>query len=434
MSRDFRAYWVAEVTSTFGSMLTATTVGVVAVTIFEASAAEVGIVVAAGTLPALLLGLLSGVVADRVRRPRRLLIALDAIAATSVALLALGIWQGWASVAWLIAFNLLLGTVGVLIGPVYFTHLAVLVGGGDRAAQDDVVRARAKLQTGQYSARIAGRAAAGPIVAASTALGLLFDALSYLVSLVLLVSIRAQDRGASRPASAPGEPERRSVLAQINEGIRELRRQRFLLALITYLTVASLASGGIAALTAPFLLRVLQVPVPMFGLLYAVTGVAGLIGSLAATRLVSRVSHPALAVGGFAGSAATMLIFPMAGGDLPTIAAVAGLGAALPIFFGAIANVGLTGVMTTEVPDHLLGRVTATMTTGLTGAMLLGSVGGGLLGDAIGIRAALFACGAIAAAGLGLLLRTARQRTPMPVPVSPAPRDTVSTGSGRVEP
>jgi predicted MFS family arabinose efflux permease len=438
MSRDFRAYWTAEVTSTFGSMFTATAVGIVAVTMFNGTAAEIGVVVAAGTLPTVLFGLLSGVVADRVGRPRRVLIAIDAIAAAAVLLLALGIWTGWATVWWLAAFNLLLGTLGLLIGPIYFTHLGAIVDGtGERDAgsagrhaagsaerrADDVVRARAKLQSGQYAARITGRAAAGPVIAIGAAFGLFIDALTYLVSLILLLSIRAPDRRAAQPEPAGGRRSQASVRGQIAEGVRELRRQRFLYALVTFLVVLSLVSGGIAALTAPFVLRTLGVPVTLFGLLYAVTGVAGLAGSLVATRLVSRVSNSSLALAGFAGAAGSLLIFPLAGGGPIVTAVVAGLGVALPILFGAVANVGLTGVMTVDVPAHVLGRVTATMQTAVTTAQFAGALLGGLLGDVIGVRSSLFVCGLVALCSVGLLLSAARKaRRPGGTDAVAAPR------------
>jgi len=161
MARDFRVYWSGEVTSTFGSVCTATAVSVVAVQTLKVSAEQVGVLTAAGMLPTLIFGLLSGAMADGLRRPRRVLMLCEGIAAAAVAAVAAGLWQGWASVWWFVALNFVLGSLSTLVDPLYFTHLSGLV---DR---EELVRGRARLQSGEYGAGILGRSAAGPLVAAA---------------------------------------------------------------------------------------------------------------------------------------------------------------------------------------------------------------------------------------------------------------------------
>jgi MFS family permease len=408
MNRDFGLYWTAEVTSLFGSTFTATAVSVLAVTTFDATPGQIGLVTAAGSVPTIVFGLVSGVVADRLRRPRSVLMACNAAGAAAVLALAAGVWQGAASVWWLAGLGLLLGTTGVLTAPIYFTHLSgLLAPRGDtasRPAPGDLIRGRAKLQSGQYGARLTGHAAAGPVIALSAVLGLVADALSYLVSLVLLLSIRAPDRGVAQPADRPGG----SIARQVADGARTLWRPPFLRAMLPLFAVLSAASGAVATLTAPFLLRNLQVPVALYGLLFALTGVAGLAGSVVATRLVSRVTSTTLTLIGFSGAAVALLFLPAAVGGLPIAATIAGIGIALPIFFGAMANIGLTGVITIDIPEEFLGRVTATVQTLVIWGYLVGAVVGGLLGDRFGVRAALFASGLGALVCLLIVLPAAR--------------------------
>jgi MFS family permease len=407
MTRDFRRYWWAEATSTFGSVFTATATGVVAVRTFNASAAEVGVVMAAAILPTALVGMLSGVLADRLGRPRRLLIVCDGIAGVAVTTVAVGMWTGVASVWWLAALNLVLGCLVTLIEPVYFTHLGGLV---DR---DNLVRSRARLQSGEYGAVVLGRAAAGPLIAvAGGAMALGVDAASYLVSLACLVSLHAPDRGTAR-----SEPT--SVVREAAEGVREIGRHRLLRALVGFLLLISGTLGATGALAVPFLLRTLGIPTSLYGLMFAFTGLAGLFGSLVGERLVRRrVSYPVLTHAGFGGAVVAAMLLPAASGSAPTTTTLAVLGIALPVLGGAIANIGLTGVITTTVPEHLLGRVLAALKTATVTAQVTGTLLGGVIGNAVGVRPALWSCCLAALAGL---LLTAPALRSAPAEASPVP-------------
>jgi MFS family permease len=404
MTRDFRAYWAAETTSVFGSMFTLTAVGVVAVETFDATASQIGLVTGAATVPALLFGMASGSLADRLARPRRALMLCDAIGSITVFGLAVGLWTGLATLWWLVGVSFVLGLLATIISPVYFTHLSTVVGTEPTA----LVQARARLQSGQYGARIAGRSAAGPVIAAlGAAGGLVVDAVSYLVSFVLLASLRAPDRRAA-PDCGAADP---AVSAAAAAGARALWRHPFLRALVCYLIGLSVITGAVTTLTAPFLLRTLALPVPLYGLILGGPGVAGLIGSLVATRQVGRMGAARLVLLGFGGAAASMAILPAATGGPVTLSVVAALGVAVPILFGAIANVGLVGVMTSGVPARVMGRAVATMTTATTAATLVGALGGGLLGDLVGIRTALWLCAGLAVASLVCIVPAARAAT-----------------------
>ncbi|TVT07560.1 MFS transporter, partial [Amycolatopsis bartoniae] len=191
MNRDFRYYWSAEVSSTFGSTFTTTAIGAVGVTVFAASPGELGFVSAAAILPACVFGLVAGVIGDRLRRPRRALIACDAAAALMVLAVAAGILTGAATIWWLAGLCLALGCLSTVVETVYFTHLRGLV------PDDDLTAGRVRLQSGEYGARTVGQALAGFVIAAAGgAVALLLDALSYVTSLVLLTRIRTADHGA----------------------------------------------------------------------------------------------------------------------------------------------------------------------------------------------------------------------------------------------
>ena len=87
---DFLKLWAGQTVSVFGDHVSALALPLVAVLILEASAAEMGLLTAAGQTPLLLVELVAGVWVDRMRR-RPLLIATDVGRAL---ILALCRWRG----------------------------------------------------------------------------------------------------------------------------------------------------------------------------------------------------------------------------------------------------------------------------------------------------------------------------------------------------
>jgi predicted MFS family arabinose efflux permease len=145
-------------------------------------------------------------------------------------------------------------------------------------------------------------------------------------------------------------------------------------------------------------------------------------GSLAAARLAKRgTSIRAMTAGGFIASSLAAALLPLARGPVALAVVLAGLGIALPVFFGAIANVGMTSVLTTEVPEDVLGRAVAGLQTLMTLVQLAGALGGGLLGGLLGVRPALWLATAVSIGGLSLavpMVRAGRQAPePAPEPV-----------------
>jgi len=128
-----------------------------------------------------------------------------------------------------------------------------------------------------------------------------------------------------------------------------------------------------------------------------------------------------MTAGGFIASALAAALLPLARGPVALAVVLSGLGIALPIFFGAIANVGMTSVLTTEVPENVLGRAVAGMQTLMTLVSLAGAVGGGVLGGALGVHPALWVATAVSVAGLPLAVPMVRASRSAPQPAGPRP-------------
>ncbi len=182
---DFVRLWAAQTVSGFGSQVTVLALPLSAVLSLDASPGQMGLLVAASSAPNLLIGLFVGVWADRVRR-RPLMIAAD----TGRAALLLAIPAAWLldplSIELLYAVALLAGIGDVVFGVAHVSFLPSLVGG------ERLVEANGKLQASTSLAQVAGPALGGALVGLLTApVAIFLDALSYLVSALFLVRLRA---------------------------------------------------------------------------------------------------------------------------------------------------------------------------------------------------------------------------------------------------
>ncbi|MBR7838137.1 MFS transporter [Actinospica durhamensis] len=379
--RDLDLYWWGQTTSAFGSVFTAIALPVAAVLRFHASPGEVGLLSAASVLPSLLFALPAGELADRIARPRRTLILLDTVSALVVAGVALGMAAHVAALGWLIALCAAQGCVSILIGVIYFIHLRQLAGPGQ------VGPARARLQAGAYGAGFVGRLLAGPVIVAfGVATAMCVDATSYLLSAAALLSMKHV---------VPVEVERgKSLLATVRglgAGVRMFVSSPFHRALLGFILIPATAGAGISALTAPFLLDVVHIPTSVYGLAFVLSGVMGLIGSSVAVKVLSPRRDPRrVTILCFSATLACQLLLPLAGGPTALALACAALGLGLPIFFGALANVGLSPIIVNDADEQTVGRTVAALQVFSAGAALLGALLGGGLGDWLGPRAALW--------------------------------------------
>jgi MFS family permease len=391
MNRDFRLFWTGQATSAFGSVLTTVALPLVAVRQLGASPAQMGLLIAAGTVPLLMFGLLIAAWVDRLPRRRPYLIAGDLLSAATLGWLIVGLATGRLPL-WALAIAVfVLGLIGVMVESAYFAHLRSLVG------DDDIVGSRARLQAGEQTGGVLARALAGPAVVIGAVLPFAIDALSFLVSAATLLLIRKPET--RRPAAGG----RLLDVSELGAGLTILRRDAFLRRMTPFVVGQQIVAGVTLALAAPFLLDVLDVPTAMYGLVYVFLGVAAIAGSAAATRWASRVESRRLAALAYLGTGAATLILPFAGGPLPLAIVLAAAGIGLPYFFGAIANVGLTAFVTAAVAEDKLGRVAVGLQLVAGAALVAGSLAGGFIAQYIGVRATLLLAAALSVGTLAIL-------------------------------
>ncbi len=205
------------------------------------------------------------------------------------------------------------------------------------------------------------------------------------------------------------------------------------------LTAGLINLGGRLVNTMPPVLfvRDLGYPAGALGLFWAAGGIGLLLGARCGRRAASLLGYGrTLGLAGLCVAPAGLLV-PLL--DRGPWLWVAGAGWLLVMFKTGMDNVLGVSLRQHMTADALLGRMNATFRFVLTGALAVGAAAG-LLGEVAGVRAALWAGGAIlATAFLPVFLSPLRTRRELPAPQAPvtgaqAPSSSPAPASAGQEP
>jgi predicted MFS family arabinose efflux permease len=367
-------------------------VPLLAVLILHATTFEVGVLAAAGYLPWLLIGLPAGAWADKLP-PRALMIVCDLCSAFLYASVPVALWLHVLAIWQLAVVQLLAGGANVLFGTAYQVNLTSLV------APEELVEGNAKLQGSAYAAVLGGRSLAGVVTESlGAATALLCNAISFLVSAWCLMSIRAT-------APQRGEPRGRTTIrGDIAAGLRLVFGDPYLRRLSLFGALANFALDGYLTVLVVFLVRVAGLSAAVIGLLLAVPGLGGLLGSLVARRVSARLGTARSLLAGTIGVAPFTLLIPLTAAG-PRLAFYV-VGVLATVTGISVANIIMATFRQTYCPPEVLGRVTATMRFMTQGVAPFGALAGGALGTWLGLRGAMWVTLVIVAlSGLILLSR-----------------------------
>jgi MFS family permease len=352
---------------------------------------------ASSFLPQLLLGALGGVFADRWDRRRTMIVADLLLAAGLLPLLLVrGAGQVW------LVFVVLVweGMVAQFFTPAEQAVLPTLV------PDEALVTANATGGQVQNLARLAGSAVGG-MIAAVGGIGAvaLADAASFVLSAALVALIRAPSRAARGPAASVSIGSTiAAVRGELADGLRRSVRHSVVRALTVFILVTATGEGIMSTLFAPFVRHVLHGSSQAYGVVSAVQAIGGIVGGLLAASIGHRVS-PAklLGWGAVAFGAVDLAIFLYPLGYVAVWPAALGM-----IVVGLPGALTLAGAMTLfqrNTEDLYRGRVFGALNAVEGVAILAGTVGAGLLGQAVGIIPVLaFQGGGYVAAGLAMLI------------------------------
>lgn len=371
---DFVRLWVGQSVSQIGSQVGAGALGLVAILVLHANAAQVGLMGSASGVAALASSLLAGPLVDRARR-RPLLIASDLGRFVLLASVGAAAVLGGLNFAVLLVVAALVAALSSLFDVAYPSYLPSLVG------RERLVEGNSRLSASNSFAEIAGQPVGGGLVQFFGApIAVLIDAVSFLASVVSLGLIRKSEPLPNAPESGL------NAFSSVVGGTRFLFRHDLLRPLTVGMIVWNLGGGVIGSLYALYGLRTLGLTPFTLGVTIGVGGVLSLVGA----GLVERANRAvgvgaALAWAGVIEAAFAWLI-PLAGGPLAWPMMIA---AQIGDVFGAISMINQSSLQQSLVPDGWLGRVnsSAQFLTRMAGA--LGAVLGGAVGELFGLRAAM---------------------------------------------
>ncbi|WP_323186751.1 MFS transporter [Streptomyces sp. NBC_00365] len=399
--RDFRLLWVGESVSGLGNSVTAVALPLIAVEVLDADSTAVGLLAAAVWLPWLLMGLPVGAWVDRIRK-RPLMMACDLVAGAALLSIPSAVWLDALTLQHMVVVALICGAAAVCFDTAYHSYIRIVLDGRD------LLEGNAKLQGSESAVRVAGPGVAGLLAQAFGAVtGLLADAVTFLISVVCLKRIEVVE-----PDHAPDE-ERAPLRRQIIEGLRFVGRDPYLRPMVTWGAAINMALMGYQAVQVVFLVRTVGLNPALVGMLLTSGSVGGIVGALMASRFSRRFGSARGLLLLQAVTAPFALLMPMttAGPGLLLFA----MGGFLVGVGISVANIVVGSFRQTYCPPHMLGRVVATAMMINHSTIPVGSLLGGVLGDTVGYRPAMWIMtGLVAPCWLILLMSPMRRERDLP--------------------
>jgi MFS transporter, DHA3 family, macrolide efflux protein len=342
------------------------------------SATAMGLIAMAGAVPAVFLGIVGGVYADRWRK-KWIIVGCDVVA--GLAFLAVFVvflrYEASSPTIVLIALavsGLVTGTVGTLFGPAFQAAIPMVVGPHRLHQANSLFGVVASLAQvlGQGIGGILYRVLGAPIVVLFNGIGLLLSAATE-----LLLRLPEQRKPASAVAS------RLSFRSELMTGLRYVARERGLCVLYVLFAIWLFLTAPNIILLPILVSEFHQSAADWLGYILASLGVGNLLGAAVLTAV--RIDGPArlvwfTAAGIYIGSGLVLL------GQTESSAAAAMLAFAIGMAMPVI-NVVTATIIQSSTPIELIGRVSSVGATIMALSLPVGYVFWGAVIDATGRNA-----------------------------------------------
>lgn len=268
----FTKLWTAQLISTIGDAFTMLAAGIYVYRV-TGSAMQVGLMLMATSIPTLLIGMFAGVLVDRYDR-KRIMVAADFLRALLVFLIPILIPH---SIVWLYVIVMLTSAVSTFFSPAFDSVLP------ETASDEELTAANSMIAISSFGSTAVGFAASGLIASISIELAFYIDALTFVVSGLLISRVKIASLEITEDTNI------RNVLNNLQAGVRYLFDNQVLRSIFVIGIPVWISIGLWNTLLLPFAEQVLGATEFEYGLQEGLTSVGFVIGSLLMARFVDRL-------------------------------------------------------------------------------------------------------------------------------------------------
>ena len=378
--RDYRLLWTGQAVSNFGDALTNLALLLTAQRL-TGSTAAVATTAIAIALPTLLFGLFAGAYVDRWNR-KRVMIVSD-LFRTGLVLLFLLVTS--VDLMWLLyTVAFLQAGLGTFFNPAKSAYIPRIVGA------EHLLTANSVSQMTQITFGLVGTAAAG-LIAATTedlALAYMIDAGTFLVSLTVLSLIRTNADPEPRDSTQSA-----GILDDVRIGLSTVWASPVLRGVMVGAAIVMFGLGAVNVLLVPFIVEDLAVPETWFAAIEGSQVISMVAASALVASLAKRLRPTTLITLGLAIIGALTATMSTARAPWHLMVILFFIGWAITPLQASIST-----LVQTEIPDRLLGRTGAALSTVTTGASVASMALAGVLAATLGVRGVF-----VLAGGIGLV-------------------------------
>jgi len=382
INRNFALLWTGQGISLIGDLVFDTTLVLwVATSIARgeswAPLAVSGVLIAA-LVPLMVVGPISGVFVDRWDK-RRTMMTMDAIRAVLILLLLVAarvislpfLPGGQPPRFWTLAIIYAIvsaaTTCSTFANPSSFALLGTLVDASQRTT------AAAKLEVENSMSFVIGPPLAALIFGLGVQWALLLNALSFVVSILTVLSMRMAPATSGEPAAEPT-----TFIQDMLAGFRFFVRNPVLVTISVSTLVAIVGGGAINTLNVFFVTQNLHAPARLYGVLAASLGAGSVLGALFMAWIVGRLGGVRAFWTALVGIAVLMFVYSRLTSFVP----------ALIVFFlfgfpNSALNVAIGPLLFQVTPPEMIGRVVALFAPILSVGRLVGAILAGFLASSV---------------------------------------------------
>ena len=383
-NREFRSFWTGQAISLFGDQITLLALPLLAVLLLHAGPKEMGYLTAAGLIPNLFFALHAGAWVDRRGRRRQMMIWADLGRAALLLTIPAAAAAGRLTLAQCYAVAFLVGTLSVVFNVCYGALFVSLV------PRRRYVEGNTLLHGSRAFSFVGGPSLSGVLVQwFSAPFAIAADAVSFLASAFFL--------GRISPAEPPADPGGRG---QVAAGARFIMRTPIIRASLAWGATCNFFNLMFSALFVLYATRALGIRPATLGAVLGAGAVGAVLGSAVTGRIAKRIGIGPTYILGCVLFPAPLVLVPAASGPAWVVLALlfaARFGSGLGVM---VLDISIASIFAALIPHQLRSRVSGAFTVVNYGVRPLGSLAGGLLGSAAGLRPTLWIASVAAIAGV----------------------------------